>query len=88
MQPVAQTYTLNTQGIEGATLDVVGYTDKPQDSVELPVKPDTVGTFRIYVTAPPSALDGSSTELEFILTNQASGETIEYDTLFAGPGAR
>ncbi|EKV32370.1 Type cbb3 cytochrome oxidase biogenesis protein CcoG [Caenispirillum salinarum AK4] len=88
MQPGDQTYTLDTQGIEGATLDVVGYTDGPVDSVQLPVKGDSVGTFRIYVTAPPAALEGSSTELEFVLTNQASGEVMEYDTLFAGPGAR
>lgn len=88
MQPGEQTYTLNTDGIEGATLEVVGFTDGPVESVELPVKGDAVGSFRIYVTAPPAALDGASTELEFILTNQESGETLDYDTLFAGPGAR
>lgn len=86
MQAGDQTFTLSTAGIEGATLTVVGYAEEPVESVQLPVASDRVGTFRVYVTAPPAALDGSSTELEFLLTNQATGETIDHDTLFAGPG--
>lgn len=88
MQPGEQTYTLSTTGIENATMTVVGYAEEPVESAQLPVKGDSVGTFRVYVTAPPSALDGSSTDLEFVLTNQATGETMEHETLFAGPGAR
>ncbi len=85
-QSEEQTFTLSTGGIEGARLTVVGFADEPVTSVLLPVKGDSVGTFRVYVTAPPSGLEGASTDLDFVLVNQVTQETLDHSTLFAGPG--
>lgn len=85
MLPQPQTFTLTTAGIEGATLKVVGYAEDEVKSVELPVAGDTVGSFRVYVTAAPGSLDGKATEMDFVLTNKDTGEVVEHETLFAGP---
>lgn len=85
MQPTEQTFTLRTENIEGATLEVVGYTEDEVTSVNLPVKADSVGTFRVYVTADPAVLEDEATDMDFILTNVQTGEQVEYETLFAGP---
>ncbi len=79
-------YRLRLEGIEGATLSVIGITDEEVPAVDLPVKGDAVGSFRIYVNAPPSALDGRSTDLAFVLENLDTGETLVQESLFAGPG--
>lgn len=79
------TYTLATDEIPGATVQVVGYTDTPVASIDLPVKRDTVETFRVYVTAPPSALKGNATDLQFKLTNKETGGTVHNKNVFAAP---
>ena len=76
---------LTTAGIDGATLKVVGYAEDDVKSAELPVAGDTVGSFRVYVTAPFASLESKATDLEFVLTNTETGEVIEHETLFAGP---
>jgi cytochrome c oxidase accessory protein FixG len=79
-------YTLTTKNLEGATMTVVGFEgDGTSSVVDLPVGGDSVGTFRVFVTAPRGALDGAKSELEFYLTDKASGAAIEHETLFAGP---
>ena len=52
----------------------------------LPVKPDSVGSFRVFVRAPRASLEGKTTELTFVLTDTATGRTYEHAALFAGPG--
>jgi cytochrome c oxidase accessory protein FixG len=80
-----ENYLLSTEGIEGATLRVIGYAEEDSTEVALPVKKDTVGTFRVYVTAPKASLDGKGTDLNFKLVNTATGETLIQEELFAGP---
>lgn len=85
MLPQPQTFTLTTAGIEGATVKVVGYAEDEVQSAVLPVAGDTVGSFRVYVTAAPAHLDGKATDMDFVLTNTATGQVVEHETLFAGP---
>jgi cytochrome c oxidase accessory protein FixG len=80
-----ENYILTTEGIEGATLRVIGYAEEDATEVALPVKKDTVGSFRIYVTAPRNALDGKGTDLTFKLVNTVTGEVRRQENLFAGP---
>ncbi len=80
-----QEFTLTSAGIDNATLKVVGYAEDEVKSADLPVAGDTVGSFRVYVTAPVTSLDGKATDLEFVLTNKETGEVVEHETLFAGP---
>jgi len=86
MEREAKTYTLTTDGINGATMAVIGHQKESVPTVELPVKPDDVAPFRIFVTAPRAALDGKSTDLDFVLTDNHTGEIVEHATVFAGPG--
>ncbi|MGB1025865.1 MAG: FixG Ig-like domain-containing protein, partial [Rhodospirillaceae bacterium] len=85
MERVDTDFTLTTTGVEGATMNVLSLGDEAATEAVLPVVGDTVGTFRIYVSAPKSALDGRSTDLAFIVTNPNTGEVIEHHVLFAGP---
>ncbi len=78
-------YTLSLAGLEGATMTVIGHVDEPTETVSLSARPDDVETYRIFVTAPRNNLDGASNDLEFVLTDAATGETVEYETVFAGP---
>ena len=75
-------FTLGVAGLEGATLQVVGNDD---DGLEVPG--DTVGTFRVYVTAPESAIKGKATPLSFVLTDKRDGQVLSSPALFAGPDA-
>ena len=86
MEREAKTYALSTGGIGSATMTVIGYETKGAATVRLPVKPDDIGSFRVFVKASRSALDGKSTGFDFLLTDTATGETIEHATVFAGPG--
>ncbi|WP_142849250.1 cytochrome c oxidase accessory protein CcoG [Telmatospirillum sp. J64-1] len=79
-------YTLRVKNLEGATVSVIGIDspDSPDAAIRLPVNPDTIGNFRIYVTAPPSALNGRTTDLYFELTDPDGHSTLS-KSLFAGP---
>jgi cytochrome c oxidase accessory protein FixG len=87
MEREAKTYTLTTSGIEGATIAVIGYQTDSVPTVELPAKPDDVASFRIFVTVPRSNIDDKSNELDFVLTDNQTGETSVQTTVFAGPGS-
>ncbi|SIT08393.1 cytochrome c oxidase accessory protein CcoG [Insolitispirillum peregrinum] len=80
-----ENYVVSVEGIPGATLRVIGYAETDVPSVDLPVKKDTVGTFRIYVTAPTASLKSNSTDMSFKLVNKATQEVRLQGTLFAGP---
>lgn len=80
------TYTLTLKGLPGGSMRAVYYDeDKDLTSIDLPVKPDTVGTFRIYVTVPASQLKSKAINFDFVLTDRTTGVTTEHDALFAGP---
>ncbi len=80
-------YTLSTSGIAMADVSVVGYPSTDSQAVALPVEPDDVGTFRVFVTAPREQLTGKATDFQFVLTDQDTGEVVEHATVFSGPGA-
>lgn len=85
MERADKNYTLSVEGVPDATMHVIGYSDQGVKSVELPAKPDDVAPFRIFVRAPKKGLDGKSTSMVFVLTDQKTGETNRHDTVFAGP---
>lgn len=85
MQNKPVVYRLSVDDLDGAQLSVIGIAPDPVDEVTLHVGPDQVGTFRVFVRAPLSSLEGQFNELEFILQNADGGEEIEYEVTFAGP---
>ncbi|MCR6630625.1 MAG: cytochrome c oxidase accessory protein CcoG [Magnetospirillum sp.] len=79
-----RTYTLTIQGVEGARLEVIGG-DSDVTHIDLAVDKDSVGTFRLFVTAPEASLKGARQPVTFVLTEKASGKTVRTETMFAGP---
>ncbi len=78
-------YTLSLEGMKDATLTVIGIAEEPVSSVDLVVKPDNVGTFRVYVSAPKSSLEGKRTDITFVVKEKKTGQVLRNDSLFAGP---
>lgn len=79
-------FILTLEGIEGATLSVLGGSSGSRAAV-FSTKPDQVETFRVFVTAPRQSLTGESTGLSFVLKEDAmdDGEDVIQDTVFLGP---
>jgi len=79
-------YSLRAEGLPGLSLELIGGTG-PAQELELSVDKDSVGSFRLFVSAPESAMPGKSATITFILTEKGkAGASIRHDTLFAGPG--
>ena len=81
-----KTYELTLDGLEGATLKVLGVNDERESrSVLLAAKPDQVSTYRLFVTAPAAAVDGPVQDFRVVLTDQSEGELFDFETVFRGP---
>ena len=78
-------YTLAVTGLKDARISVAGEGQEEQAAQQhLTAAPDMVATYRIFVTAPRSSLQGTSQPLTFRLTS-ANGETASHDSVFMGP---
>jgi cytochrome c oxidase accessory protein FixG len=71
-------YRLSLEGVAGAVYGVAG------TGSALIAAPDSVATYRIYVTAPAGAVRGARTPLTFVLATP-DGAVVRTETLFAGP---
>ncbi|HYG89879.1 MAG TPA: cytochrome c oxidase accessory protein CcoG [Azospirillum sp.] len=80
-----RSYDLVVKGIEGATLSVAGEKEEAASALHLSATPDSVATFRVYVTVPNASLSGASTPLFFQLSDNASREKDTYKSVFLGP---
>ncbi|MBB4287392.1 cytochrome c oxidase accessory protein CcoG [Roseospira goensis] len=87
MERTPTTFTVAVEGLPQADMSIVGYDTVPGQpaTAHLPVAGDSVGSFRIYVSAPPGALDGGSTAFTFVVENQATGERLEQGANFNAP---
>jgi polyferredoxin len=75
-------FTLQLEGLPDAGIDIVG-TDAT--AADLQVGPDSLESFRVFVTAPRGALAGSSNDLRFLVIDHSDGKQVTYDTVFRGP---
>ena len=78
-------YDLTLKGIDGTTLSVAGEKEEAATVLHLDASPDSVATYRVYVTAPRDALTAASTPLFFQLSDAANGEKDTYKSVFLGP---
>lgn len=81
-----KTYALTTAGIPNAELTVIGVQNDPAPNVELEVRPDDIGSFRVFVTAPRESVPAAANDIEFVLTDTYTGETATNATVFSAPG--
>ncbi|CAA7612193.1 cytochrome c oxidase accessory protein CcoG [Magnetospirillum sp. SS-4] len=82
MKAEPRTFGLTLAGLDGATMDVVGG-ESNVTRAELQVARDSVGTFRVYVSAPADKITGRSMPVTFELSGPS--RTVRTDSLFAGP---
>jgi cytochrome c oxidase accessory protein FixG len=80
-----KSYTLTLDGLDGATLSVLGLDQTDGRSAVLDAKPDRVSTYRLFVTAPPAAVTDAVQDLHIVLTDQDGGKTFGFETVFRGP---
>jgi cytochrome c oxidase accessory protein FixG len=85
MESQAKSYELTVKGIEGATMTMIGDEEKDQKSLRLEVGADRVGSYRIFMKAGRSNLDGKSTDIDFVLKDLETGEIHSQSTVFRGP---
>ena len=80
-----RSFILTVEGVEGATISVVGG-DGNVTQTELSVDGDTVGTYRLFLNAPESALTSKKQAVYFLLTEKGkSAPSVRSESLFAGP---
>jgi cytochrome c oxidase accessory protein FixG len=80
-----RTFRLRTADINQALISVIGYEKNGSPSIDLPVKSDSVGTYRVFVRVPVDTLKAQSTEMEFVLKDLETGQEAEQHTFFYGP---
>jgi len=83
-------YELLASGIPGTTLSMAGEQEHVADesagtALRLEASPDSVATYRIYVTVPQGSLNAPSTPLSFQLSDTGSREKDVYKSVFLGP---
>ncbi len=78
-------FELNTSGLQGAILAEADEGLGPADRLGLPVKADSVGTYRVLVSGRPGALVDGSQQIDFMLRNTQTGEQTVYHSVFMGP---
>ncbi|MGH1483648.1 MAG: cytochrome c oxidase accessory protein CcoG [Geminicoccales bacterium] len=81
----AKTYQLTIDGLEGATVSILGLENSDSRSAKLDAKPDQVSTYRLFITAPPATVAEPVTDLSVVLTDQAGDEAFTFETVFQGP---
>ena len=80
----ARLFTLRLDGPAGAKIDVVGGA-RAVDEAELAVGPDTVGSFRVFVTGDDTGGNRANRPLTFILRDASGSVEIQSRTFFAQP---
>ncbi|MGQ9365852.1 cytochrome c oxidase accessory protein CcoG [Azospirillum sp. A39] len=77
-------YALAVGGIAGAILGAAGE-DATDTGVVIEADPDSVATYRVYVTVPKGAVTAASTPVTFTLTETTRGDANSHDSVFLGP---
>ncbi|MBT3305035.1 MAG: cytochrome c oxidase accessory protein CcoG [Alphaproteobacteria bacterium] len=80
-----RTFSITLDGIDDATLGVVGSENLSGSSPFVTVKPDRLQSFRLLVTVPKGVLSEESEDIRFILESINTAETATYDSIFRGP---
>ncbi|MGI9481632.1 MAG: cytochrome c oxidase accessory protein CcoG, partial [Hyphomicrobiales bacterium] len=80
-----RTFTLDLNGLEGATMVMAGSDAAPGRRLMIEVGPDKLRTVQVYVSAAPTGLAGETTSFQFVATEVEGRETATYDAAFKAP---
>jgi cytochrome c oxidase accessory protein FixG len=86
--PAPIEFTLSVEGLPGASMVLPEASAEARPTLTLTAPADAVGGYRVLVQGHPQALHDGSQPIEFVLKNPATGEEMEYHSLFMGPGGR
>jgi cytochrome c oxidase accessory protein FixG len=78
-------FALSSDGLPGALLVEADEGLGPAGQLGLPVKADSVGTFRVLLSGTPRTLVDGSQPVDFMLRNVRTGEQTVYHSVFMGP---
>ena len=78
-------FDLRVDGLPGGKLAVADAVAGSGDQVTLPVGTDTVGVYRILLTAPEGLQTGTSKDVDFVLINPQTKKQTLYHSAFRGP---
>jgi polyferredoxin len=81
-----RTFQLAVEGLEGARLKVSGRDADSATPVALAAAPDSVTTYRIYISVPRATLSKENASFRLRLTEQATGQATHHETVFWGSG--
>jgi cytochrome c oxidase accessory protein FixG len=80
-----RTFQLALEGLESARLKLSGHEADPAAPIALAAEPDSVTTYRIYISVPRAALSDKNATFWLKLTEPATGRTTGHETIFWGP---
>ncbi|MBP2316695.1 cytochrome c oxidase accessory protein CcoG [Azospirillum soli] len=82
-----RSYTLTATGIDGAEVKVAGEdeAESKDHASHISAAPDSVATYRVYVTVPRASVTSNSTPVTFLLTDTANADKDTYKSVFLGP---
>jgi cytochrome c oxidase accessory protein FixG len=75
---------LSAEGIDGVKLDVVGE-QLTDGTAILTADGDSIGSYRVYVTAPYGAIKSHATPFKFVLEDEGDGSKVTSSAIFMGP---
>ena len=76
-----RTFSIAVEGLADASISVVSAGEDPDALV---VGPDSLASFRVFVSVPPEALTANSVDIDFRVTDEEGGG-ISNDSVFRGP---
>lgn len=82
-------YALSVAGLTGTEVKVIGEADGKENAGQtatISAAPDSVATYRVYVTAPRGAVTAASVPLTFQLVDRVTAEKDSHANVFLGPG--
>ena len=79
-----RTFQLALDGLQGARLKVSGREAGSATPVAFAAEPDSVTTYRIYISVPRTALPSGSANFWLQLNEPATGQTTRHETVFWG----
>ena len=79
-------FTLSLEAPDGAVLTAIDtVAAEPGAAVVFTIEPNAVATRQVFVQMPRAALDGDVTDVAFVLTESAGGESARFASSFRGP---
>ncbi|MBD0416908.1 cytochrome c oxidase accessory protein CcoG [Oryzicola mucosus] len=87
MIPEPRTVRLSLEGLEGATMSIIGVAEAESRAVTMLIDPDRLKTLKVYVRLAADAVTSETQGFAFVVEDQAGAESASYSATFLAPGA-